>query len=399
MKKRKIKINKSSNIKSTSKKNKPIDINKIVIDKDSILKNAIVIFSMIIAIILIIAILPHIIVFFFPIVIGYIIALIANPIVNGLYNKFKFNRQQGSLILVVIISIIIFVIFYLLITTLYSLSLKLTNDLPTLVYEINGTIEDFQNLLNETITTSKRTIEFPRITYLNVMNLINNYATDTFSGVMNFLKSIPNVIVSVVFVIASAYMFIIENKTIKDTSNIFISSEIYDYYLYIKQESRKIFNGWFKAQLIVAFLVFVILLIGLGLMNVKYYVIIAFLIALIDALPIFGSGLFIWPWCILSLLRGEYYNLIILIIVYSLIQFVRNIVQNKIMSKEMGLNGFATILFLYVGYRIYGFIGLIFAIPIGMFILSLYNFGSFNNLIYNFVQIYLKLKKFILNIR
>ena len=395
MKKRNFKI---KNKKNNTKKNRPIDISKIVIDKDSILKNAIVIFSIIIALLLVIIILPHIIVFFFPIIIGYIIALIANPIVNILYSKFKFNRQQGSLILVVIISIMIFVIFYLLITTLYSLSIKLTNDLPTLVYEINGSIEDFQNLLNDTITTSKRNIEFPRITYLGVINFVNSYSTDTFSGIMNFLKSIPNVIASVVFVIASAYIFIIEDKTIKDTSNIFTSSEIYDYYLYIKQEGKKIFNGWFKAQLIVAFLVFIILFVGFLLMDVKYYAIIAFLIALIDALPIFGSGLFLWPWAIFSLLRGEFYNLIILIIVYALIQFVRNIVQNRIMSKEMGLNGFATVLFLYIGYRVYGFVGLIFAIPIGMFILSLYNFGSFNNLIYNMMQIYLKLKRFVLNI-
>ena len=111
--------------------------------------------------------------------------------------------------------------------------------------------------------------------------------------------------------------------------------------------------------------------------------ILAELIAFLDFLPLFGTGTALFPWALVKLLSGEWAFAAGLILLYVLTQAVRQIIQPKIVGDSMGLSPFATLFFLYLGFKLRGISGMILAVPIGILAVNLYQFGTFDSLIAN----------------
>ena len=231
--------------------------------------------------------------------------------------------------------------------------------------------------------------------YENARTLINSVSTPVINFSVNFLKNIPVVIVNIIFVILSAYVLIIDNNVYREKAKIILPKSVHDLYRKFKEEVIYVFNGWLKAQIIIIGLVIMVLLIAFLLIKVKHPIFLSVLIAIVDALPIFGSGLFLWPWFVYSIIQGKLINALILLLAYLIIQFIRNVIQNRIMSTGFGLNGVVTILILFIGFKLYGFVGFIFSIPVGVFIISLYKFGLFDNFISLIKKLFLYFNDFV----
>lgn len=349
--------------------------------------------------VLIVVIVPKLFVFFLPLILGYIIALISNKFVASLEEKFHIPRKRTSLLIVILVTLILLGIIALIVYLIYSQASKFVADIKSIVDDLNYHINAVEVFINAFLRLLPfdfgKGINLPTLTGNNIMNLLNNFSKPIANYFLMFAKNIPLFIANTIFMILSAYILIIENEKVRAFAKKMVSNSIYEYYVFLKKEILFITNGWLKAQIITLLLVFVILTIGFLIIKVKYAVLLALIIAVIDALPIFGSGLFLWPWMIIDLVNGKFLELFILIIMYVAIQFVRNIVQNKIMSAELGLNPFLALLFLFLGYKLFGIIGFIFAIPLGILLISLYNFGTFNNFINSFKKFFSTLKVYL----
>ena len=142
-------------------------------------------------------------------------------------------------------------------------------------------------------------------------------------------------------------------------------------------------GGWMRAQGLLLLLTFGGLSLGLLLLRVDLALLSAALIALLDLLPVFGTGTVLIPWAVIKVISGEYAFAAGLALIYVLTQVVRQIIQPKIVGDTIGLSPLTTLLFLYLGYRWAGLGGMIVAVPIGMFVFNLYEFGMFDSLIDN----------------
>ena len=78
------------------------------------------------------------------------------------------------------------------------------------------------------------------------------------------------------------------------------------------------------------------------------------MIALLDFLPVFGTGIALIPWGIIKVLGGEYAFAAGLILIYVLTQVIRQLVQPKLVGDTMGLNPLLTLFLLYLGFKIRG---------------------------------------------
>ncbi len=87
----------------------------------------------------------------------------------------------------------------------------------------------------------------------------------------------------------------------------------------------------------------------------------AFLISFADFLPLIGTGGILVPWIIFELIRRNYYFAVALIIVYAIISLVRNIAEPKIVGAQVGLHPLVTIMGMYIGMKLFGFIGIFIA--------------------------------------
>ncbi len=68
-------------------------------------------------------------------------------------------------------------------------------------------------------------------------------------------------------------------------------------------------------------------------------------------------------------------------IIYLVSQLVRQLIQPKIVGDTMGLNPLATMVFMYIGYKIGGIVAMIIAVPVGLILINLYEAGTFDDII------------------
>ncbi len=109
----------------------------------------------------------------------------------------------------------------------------------------------------------------------------------------------------------------------------------------------------------ITLITFLELFVAFTVLGIKYAFLIALVIAVIDILPVLGTGTVLIPWSIFLLLIGDYYTGIALIIVYIVIAVIRQIIEPKIVGKYIGLYPLLTLVAMYTGLRVMGVLGLI----------------------------------------
>ena len=137
------------------------------------------------------------------------------------------------------------------------------------------------------------------------------------------------------------------------------------------------------AQFRIMFVVAAILAAGFLILQIPYSLLLAVLIALLDFLPVFGTGTVLIPWAVIKLLTGEYYLAAGMGLLYVLTQVVRQAIQPKIVGDSMGLSPLTTLFLLYIGFKVSGLGGMILAVPIGLVFFNLYKYGIYDSMIDN----------------
>ena len=133
-----------------------------------------------------------------------------------------------------------------------------------------------------------------------------------------------------------------------------------------------------KGYLILMVINFAEISLGLLLFGVKNAVVIAIGIAMLDVLPILGTGTVLIPWSLISLINGNYGLALGLIVLYIITVIVRNLIEPKIIGGQVGLHPLITLVSIFIGLRLFGFFGMI-CLPLAIIIIfSLYKGGKFD---------------------
>lgn len=125
------------------------------------------------------------------------------------------------------------------------------------------------------------------------------------------------------------------------------------------QNMKASFGGMFRAQLILMGLTFFQLLLAFLILKIKGAAALAALTALIDALPVFGTGIVLIPWGLYCILLGHSDRGLALLICWALITLVRNCAQAKLVGDQIGLDPIASLLAVYVGWQVWGVGGML----------------------------------------
>ena len=198
------------------------------------------------------------------------------------------------------------------------------------------------------------------------------------SGVWDTAKQIPSVFVAVLVTIISSCFMASDYDWIVN----FIKRQMpKEYNVKLSKSKHIVFKSigkLIRSYVIIIFITFSELFVGLNILKlVGLYkdgdvVIIALIIALLDILPVLGTGTFMIPWAVYSLITGKIGLGIGLLVVYAVITVVRQVVEPKIVGGTVGLPSFVTLMAMYIGSQLFGFLG-IFILPISVIIIKLLN--------------------------
>ena len=321
--------------------------------------------------------------FFMPFVIGWFIALIANPLVRILERKLKVARKHTSMLLIIGVLAALVGAFYL----VGSKTAKEVGILIEQAPEIYSSVrEDFQNagknldkLLDELPQSVQDSVDdFEKSIGEFTGDAVGKLSQITVNQAGDIAKSLPNILISIIFSVLSAYFFIADRDRILEFGRANTPQIIQEKWKMFSDSLKGVFGGYFKAQFKIMGVIALILFAGFLILGVKFAIVVAILIAFLDMLPFFGTGTALIPWAVFQLFSGDVRLAVGLVILYLVTQLVRRIIEPKLVGDSIGVNPLLTLIFMYIGYRISGVLGMILAVPIGAIVINFYKAGIFD---------------------
>lgn len=337
----------------------------------------------ILILLLMVFLLPRMILFFMPFVIGWIIALIANPLVQFFEKKLKIRRKAGTVFVVVAVISLVVLAGYLLGSKIVQETVGLVNELPQIW---NSLEEDFRTIgQNLDILYSR----FPKEVRESIVgigeqmegfvgDIVSRVGSPTIEAVGNFAKNLPTIIIGIIMCLLSAYFFVAEREYL----NVHVKSHMPETITYrwniMARSFRRAVGGYFKAQFKIEVWMYLLLVLGLWILKVDYAFLIAIGIAFLDFLPVFGTGTVLMPWAVIKILSADYKMAVGLLIIWCGGQLARQIIQPKIVGDSIGVPPIPTLFLLFIGYKAAGVFGMIIAVPIGIILINMYEEGLFD---------------------
>ena len=325
---------------------------------------------------------PRALVFFAPFVIGWIIALIDGPMVRFFEEKIKLKRKIGSAFVMVAVIALVILVLYMAGAWLFEQIAGLFSALPAMLQDMEADFDSIARNLNQVLA------KLPGNIRLNLNNnaikldeylaeLIEKFGSPTIAAAGNFAKQLPSIFIAAIMMLLSAYFFVAERQQINEWFKKNMPASVQLRYRIVRCSLMKSVGGYLKAQLKIEVWMYFLLLVGLGVLRVDYFGLIALVIAFLDFLPFLGTGTVLIPWAIIRILTAEYKTAIGLLVIWGVGQLARQLIQPKIVGDSIGVPPLPTLFLLFIGYKFSGVIGMIVAVPIGLLVYSMYQDGAF----------------------
>jgi sporulation integral membrane protein YtvI len=308
----------------------------------------------------------------YPFIIAFIIAFLINPAVNYLVEKGKLPRGLAVTIALVLILAILAGIFTLLINEMVSGFAHLAHVVPTHLQTLINHIQSFFAMqilplyyqladLFQRLDPDQQDAVLDNIESVgsNLTSLVRDMAENIVDAITRFVVSLPNFLTVFMFSLLATF-FISKDwykiaRKLRSWTSVKIAESTKSVYL----ELRKALFGFIKAQLTLISITAVIVLIGLLILRVNYAITIAIIIGAVDLLPYLGTGAVFVPWIIYSFFTENFTLTIGLSILYAIVVVQRQLMEPKVLSSNIGLDPLATLIALFVGFKLFGVLGLI----------------------------------------
>jgi len=309
-------------------------------------------------------ILPH----FVPFLLAYFTALTLEPISVWLMKNFKMKKTPAVTVTYLFFLGVIALLAYFIINKIYVQLLGLLTFIqsngPRIQVWFLGLIKQIQStigLLPHDTAAQINQMIINAVNDLTNVNLVSKLGSYTYS----LSTAIPNVFFLFLIYLISVYLFGFQLENIHRRFYSFFSHSSKRKVVYVLGDLRRATFGFLKAQVILSTITFILSFVGLVVLKVKYAAVIAFIIVLVDVLPILGTGSVLMPWTIVSLLHGNVFFAASLVILFIVIVIVRRSIEPKVLGERIGLSALATLVSIWIGFKVLGVLG-VFLFPLAL---------------------------------
>lgn len=206
----------------------------------------------------------------------------------------------------------------------------------------------------------------------SILSFVKSMSSTVVKAIVSVAGGIPSFFIKFLFTIVSSFFFTIDYYKITRFILRQFSEKNQNIIINIKKNGIDTIFKFIRAYAILITITFIELSIGLSILKISNSILIAALIAIIDILPILGTGGILLPWAIISIITGNIGLAIGLVSLYLLILIIRQVLEPKIVGNQIGLHPIVTLICMFVGAQLLGFIGL-FLLPILVTILNKMN--------------------------
>ncbi len=298
--------------------------------------------------------------FLLPFLIAFGLSSLMEPLIKVLNKKLRISRRISApiillLLLAVMITLVVFGV------------LRLIDEVRALIVSAPAFFTHLYAQINELMIEGSKYIEWlpTEITdnlgsvLSNLSNTITSFGKTVVKGAFVTAISLPEAIIFTIITILATFFMAKDREKI---SSVFMQQLPESWITRILNIKKDLFNaifGYIRAALIIMVITFTELLIGLSIIGVEYALLLAFLIAIIDALPVLGAGGVLIPWSLYSFITGDIRMGVSVIVLYVVVLVIRQMVEPKVVGQQIGVYPLITLFAMYIGLKLIGFAGLI----------------------------------------
>lgn len=305
-------------------------------------------------------VIKYVAVWILPFIIGFVVAIILQKPVDYLDKKTKIPRTVWSILLVLLVLCAIFGVITLVVWLIIDNSdgfgswlMGLVPDIKEGVGKISQWFFNITDMLPESVSTAVE--NSPGTIIESVMTTLAGVVTGIAEGI---IVQGPGLLIATIFsIVASCYM----TKDYRKITN-FILCQLSDKKKNLLVNIKKLFVTnilkMLRGYMIIMFITFAELFAGFSILRVNYALVLAVIIAILDILPVIGTGIVLIPWGIVAMVMGNIILGIGLIVLYFFIIVVRNIIEPRIIGQQVGLPPIVTLIAMYAGLQIFGVVGM-----------------------------------------
>ncbi|MFD1957545.1 sporulation integral membrane protein YtvI [Paenibacillus thailandensis] len=305
-----------------------------------------------------------------PFLLALIVAIFLEPLTLFFIKRFKWNRIVSATVSCTLFLIV-------LIGLIALLGVKIIGELIAYAKRAPQYFENASNFvksLMDQAETMYRTLPPETVAQIDdwltsltdwVTGLVGTLSNSLFA----FASGIPNMFIFFIVFLVAVYMFSFSLDTMKHSILSLFDPASRPQVEDVMNNLRKSIFGFLRSQIIISSLTYVISLLGLLILDVKYAMAIALLIVIVDILPILGTGTVLVPWGVYLLVTGDYFTGFGLFALFLFITVFRRIVEPKILGDAVGIGALPALISLYVGLKLVGVIGVF----LGPLVVIIYN--------------------------
>ena len=313
-----------------------------------------------------------------PFLLGFLIAALINPPVRTLSKRFELKRRPVGILILLIFYATIGMLATVVVVRLVVAVGELSKELPSFYKEkiepALGVIFEYLNRAAERLDTvfgqgsgifADDFGGFLSSVRGSLGQTVSDISVKLLSRLSGFAAGIPGVVVQVVFAVISSFFFTVDFESILGFLKGHLPSSAVEALSKLRGSSLMTLGRYIRSYALIMLITFAELSFGLLLVGVRRPFAAAFAISLFDIFPVLGTGGILVPWAVIRLIYGDLKGMIGLLVLWAVISVVRNIIEPKIVGKQVGLHPLATLISMYVGTKLFGVIGL-FILPVGL---------------------------------
>ncbi len=321
--------------------------------------------------------------FCMPFALGFVFAWLMEPLLRILIKKTILSRKAVAILLILLICGAMGGLLYWLIYKLFVEISALSANWGAIWTEISNSFAQL------TAMVEKLFAYLPPEAQAWTENLSNQLlswfrdvgANSLIPRTTSFAIRIPSVTVSLIFFLMSLYFIMADYPRIGAVVTDWMPSNFRRFLRFLEKAFQSAFGGYIRAELLLSLVVFVILLLGFSLMGLPYALVLAFGLAVLDFIPIIGSGTVMVPWAIVDIVLGNWKTSLVLMVIWGIIVVFRRVAEPRFLGSQTGLHPVLSLLSIYIGMKAFGVLGMILAPTLLLVVINVCASGVFESLV------------------
>lgn len=191
-----------------------------------------------------------------------------------------------------------------------------------------------------------------------VRTALSRVATALSEGVLSFLRSLPAFLFFLLVTLISAFYVAADYERIGALAERFVPPSWREKKPALEERVGRAFRRYLRVYFLLFCLTFAELWFGFLILRVRYALLLAFLTAVLDILPVLGVGTVLLPAATVMFLSGRVPLGVGLLVLYAVITVVRQVTEPHLLGKSFGLHPLLMLTAFYAGVRLFGFAGI-----------------------------------------